>query len=388
MELTRTPLEISSFPPNLQMHLKEEAPPQMKMMAARGMVPAPPAQMVQVLYQLHFDDAMSAMAVEAAQKMPENLLLSALGQDQPPAVLDWFAEVRTEPKVLETIILNKNADDATVWGLAKVASAQVCDMIANNQVRVLRSPAIIEVLYTNTNARMSTVDKLIDLAEQNGIDFTGLPGLQEALRGGLKKDGKPGLDDNLFGAILGEETRKVRNEDKEFARLDDKNLTRSEREALEKDLVGDLGDEEADEEMPQRAGNLYQQIAEMNIAQKVRLATVGSREAIMILIRDSNKLIHMAAVKSPRMRIGDVRRLSANKSLPEGVIKAMSSNRDWTRHYDVMVNLTQNPKTPLSDVLGFLNHLRPKELRDLTRNRNVSQQVSRMAKQLLQKRGR
>lgn len=385
MELRRTPLELEVFPANLQIHVKAEAPPQMKMMAARGMVPAPPAQMAKVLYQLHFDEGMREMASQAAREMPENVILSALQQEQPAVVLDWYAEIREEPALLEAIVLNKDTDDATVLRVAGEGSAGLCDMIANNQVRVLRTPAIIEALYKNTNARMSTVDKLIDLAERNQVDLSGLPGLQDALRSGLKDGG--GLDDEAFSALLNQESQKVRSEDQEFSKLEDKNLTRSEREALEKELVGDLADEE-EEEARRGAGNLYQEIGGMNIAQKIRLATVGSREAVMILIRDTNKLIHMAAVRSPRLRVADVRRLSANKSLPEGVVKYMAMNRDWTRHYEVMVNLTMNPKTPLSDVMGFLNHLQPKELRDLTRSRNVSQQVSRMAKQLLKKRGR
>lgn len=387
MEFARTPLDVAAFPPNLQMHVREDSPPQMKMMAARGMVPAPPAQMVQVLYQLHFDGAMKEMATKAAAEMPPNVLLPALQQEQPAVVLDWLAEIRKEPQVQEAIVLNKWADDATVYALASQVEANLCDIIANNQVRVLRTPAIIEALYKNPNTKMSTVDKLVDLAERNGVDLSGLGGLVDAIRAGITAE-EGGLDDEAFRSLMTEESRKVSSEDRDLAKLEDQGLTRKQREALERELAGDLAEEEDEEAPRKRAGNLYQQIGEMNTAQKVRLATVGSREAIMILIRDTNKLIHMAAVKSPRLRIGDVRRLSANKSLPEGVIKYIAMNRDWTRNYDVMVNLTMNPKTPLSDVMSFMNHLRPKELRDLTRSRNVSQQVSRMAKQLLQKRGR
>lgn len=390
MEFERQLLPVDSFPPNLQMHVKADAPPKMKMMAARGMVPAPPAQLVQVLFQLHFDASVSEAVTSALADMPENVLVSALNKGQPPGVLDWVAEVREDGAVQEAIVLSKEAHDATICRLAETAEADVCEIIANNQVRVLRSPAIIEALYKNTKARMSTVDKLIDLAQRNEVDFSGLPGLNQALRGGGLKDDGTGLDDEAFSKLLGKEGEKAGNEEARLKKLEDSNLTRSERAALEAEMAaeGDFGEDDDEEAQEKKRGsNLYKEIAEMNIAQKVRLATVGSREAIKILIRDSNKLIHMAAVQSPRMQVGDIRRMSANKSLPEGVVKYIASNRDWTRHYDIMVNLTMNPKTPLSDVMSFMNHLRIRELRQLSRNRNVSQQVARMAKQLMKKRG-
>jgi hypothetical protein len=240
---------------------------------------------------------------------------------------------------------------------------------------------------------MATVDKLSDLAQRKEGDLSGLPGLKHAMRAGALKDDGTGLDDDAFSKLLGQAGDQAKNEDSRLKKLEDTDMTRSEREALEAEMAadgGDFGDDEDDEEVleeKKRSSSTYQQIAEMNIAQKVRLATTGNREAVQILLRDSNKLIHMAAIQSPRMKVGDIRRLSANKSLPEGVVKYIANNRDWTRHYEVMVNLTLNPKTPLSDVIGFLNHLRIRELRQLTRNRNVSQQVSRMAKQLMKKRG-
>jgi hypothetical protein len=385
MEYERQPLSVDGFAANLQMHVKPESPPQMKMMAAKGMVPAPPAQQVQVLYNLHFDSAVAKAATESMAQMPANVLIGALQQVQPEGVLDWIAELRAEAEILNAVALNKSAHDATIWRLAKQADAHLCEVIANNQVRMLRSPEIIEALYTNTNARMATVDKLIDLARRNEVNLTKLPGLSQALKSGADLN-EGGLDDATFEALLGDQGAKAAAEEEKLRRLEDENLTRSEREALEVELVG-LNEDEEESPATEKRGNLHSQIGQMNIAQKVRLSTVGSREAIKLLIRDSNKLIHMAAIQSPRIQMGDVRQISANKSLPEGVIKYIASNRDWTRHYDVMSNLTMNPKTPLADVMNFVNHLRTKELRQLSRSRNVPSQVSRVAKQLLNKRG-
>ena len=386
MELERKPLPIDSFPPNLQTHIKDDTPPPMKMMAAQGMVPAPPAQQVQLLYQLHFDDAVAQTVRDSLQAMPPTVLAPVVQAQQPAPVLDWLAEVLENEDLVRTLVLNEHTDDATIYRLAATANAELCEIIANNQVRVLRAPAIIEALYKNTNARMATVDKLIDLAQRNGVDLSEFAGLNNALKGAAADDDQ-GLDDEQFSKILEMEGAKASEENKMLEKLEDDGLTRSERERLQQQLVGD-DDDEADEEQPKRTGNVRQMISGMNIAQKIRLATVGSREAIKILIRDPNKLVHMAAVQSPRLKKGDIKRLSSNKSLPDGVIQYMAKNRRWCSDYEVMVNLAMNPKTPLSEVMGFLKHLRVNDLRQLSRNRNVSHQVSRMAKKMMKRRGR
>ncbi|MFU8802239.1 MAG: hypothetical protein ACNA8W_00380 [Bradymonadaceae bacterium] len=382
--LERKPLDLSIFPANLQKHVDPSAAAPLKMMAARGMVPAPPEQMLKMLYQLHFDEAVYKDVVKALKDMPENVLSPAVQTDQPPELLDWVADLR-DGAVLDAVALNKNTSDQTIVRIAATANANLCDIIANNQVRVLRQPEIIERLYANANARMATVDKLVGLARENGIKLKALAGLEQALDSGEDLS-TGGADDDVFAQLLLSEVAKAKAEDTKLSILEDDKLTRAEKERLRADLEGEDDNDEVEEKVIKRSGNLHSQIGEMNIAQKIRLATVGSRDAINILIRDPNKLIHMAAIRSPRLRAPDIRRIAANKSIPDGVIKYMAANKDWTRHYEVMVSLSSNPKTPLSDTMRFLNHLRTKELRDLSRNRNVAQQVSRMAKNLLQKR--
>lgn len=376
-EFERKPLDIAAFAPNLQRHLDPAAPAPLKAMAARGMVPAPPDQLVKILFQLHFDQAVANDVRSTLKGMPEAVLLAATQADQPAAVLDWLA-AECSGQILNAVVLHKNTHDATIISLAKNASADLCDLIANNQVRVLRTPEIIEKLYKNIHARMATVDKLVALARQNNVEIPHIAAIK-LLDESDEDVTESLLDDDEFAAILQQEAAKVRGEEARLAAMEE--LTRAERERI--DAEHDIIEEE---KATKTSGTLHSQIAQMSISQKVRLATVGSKEAINILVRDSNKLIHMAAIRSPRIQAADVRKFAANKSLPEGVIRYIAMNRDWTRHYDVIVHLVSNPKTPLSDVLGFLNHLRAKELRDLARSRSVPQQVSRMARTLSTKR--
>lgn len=377
----RQPLPLDTFPAQLQkMVFGPGAPPPMKLMAARGMSPgAPPELGLSILYQLQFDsdELTQQAALESLMEMPAEILTPQLHIPQPEAVLDWVAEVRKkDAEILQSIILKAQTHDQTIASIAGHANARLCDVIAQNEVRILRSPSILEALYKNPNARMATVDRLVDLAKRNSVVLDGLPGLQAVLESGqdLALDDASQMDESAFASFIKED---VERGDEEPAEEDanKESMTRREREDAEK---------REQEALPK--GPVANQIMNMNIAQKVRTATIGSREAIMILVREPNRLVHMAAINSPRLQYNDMKKMSANKSMPDGVIRFIAMSREWSSKPEIMVNLVNNPKTPIQESLKFLNHLRLNDLRTVLRNRNIPRQVSRMAKELLNKR--
>ncbi len=386
-KLIRKPLEVASnFPQTLHNHLSETAPPPLKMMAARGMVPAPPDVTLRLLYQLSFDAnaGVAKEAVTALEKMPAQILIPSLQVPQPAQVLDWVAELRAyDDEIVEVVLLNNDADDLTVALIASTASTKLCDLIANNQVRILRSPSILEELYQNTNARMSTVDKLLDLVRRNDVTLKGLPALQQALDAGLEL-GSGGESEDDFASLLAEEAFKADIEEDELEAEEERlaSLTRMEREQeAEQEKVDAAAKKKKEDDAP-----LYVRVQNMSISQKVRLATVGSREAVKLLILQANRLIHMAAIQNPRVQYVDVKKFAANKSMPDGVIRFIAAKREWTAHYDVKLSLVNNPKTPVADAMKLLVHLRTNDLRHLQRNRGIPRQIARQAKALTTKR--
>jgi hypothetical protein len=395
-EFEREPLDLSAIPQQLQKHVQPDAPAKLKMMGARGMLPAPPEQMVKILYQLQFDSDSKIVkaARESLADMPPNVLGPAIQNADHPGLLDWVGAVHADSDKIGTIVVrNQATDDMTVAKLAEGAGTQLADIIATNQVRILRSPRIIESLYKNVEVSSATIDNLIELAQRNNVQLKGLPGLADALKSGQNIfDSGKGADEESFTALLKEESDRVKEEEEKRRKLEEEGekLTRSQREELREELDGDDDAENDDpdselKEVDQRT-NMYAKLADMSTAQKIRLATVGSREAINILVRDQNKLVHMAAIKSPRIKPADIAKFAGNKALPDNVIEYIAGNRDWTRKYDVVKNLVNNPKTPLKDTMKFLKHLRQNDLRDVQRSRSVPHQVSRAAKSLMRKR--
>lgn len=365
----RVAIDPSRLPEQIRKHVSPEAPAPLKMMAARGMLPVAPEQNLALLYNLHGDsDGEVRQAVtQSIADLPSNILLPVIGQMAHPGVLDWIADCRKEPSILEVIITNTATHDHTVARLARRVDTKLCDIIATNQVRLLQAPFIIEELYLNANARMATVDRLVDLAKRNGVRLDGVPALAEAMESGQ----------DIFN---------TQSDDPEVQQLLQKEATAAAAEAsMDEDWEHDREDDE-DEKKNQAKKSLHHKIGEMSTSEKIRFATVGSRAGLELLIRDPNRLVHMAAVRSPQVKPADIRKWAKDKSVPDNVITYICNQRDWTRHYDVKLALCMNPKTSLREALSLLAYLRTNDLKNLASNRDVPMQVSRQAKSLHQKR--
>src|SRR5262249_16835179 len=67
-----------------------------------------------------------------------------------------------------------------VTRIAALSSEVVSELIATNEERLLANPEIIEKLYMNKATRMSTADRLVELAVRNNIELKGIPAYKEA----------------------------------------------------------------------------------------------------------------------------------------------------------------------------------------------------------------
>ena len=56
----------------------------------------------------------------------------------------------------------------------------------------------------------------------------------------------------------------------------------------------------------------------MSVSQRIRRAMLGSKSDRMILVRDSNRLVAAAAIKSPLIQEGEVAMVSTSRTVSEG----------------------------------------------------------------------
>jgi len=141
--------------------------------------------------------------------------------------------------------------------------------------------------------------------------------------------------------------------------------------------------EEPEERRAPPPQNLYARILRMKIAEKLKLALRGNRDARMILIRDTNKLLRRFVVMNPRIGEDEVIAVTRNKSVDEELLRMITERREWMRNYQVRLGLATNPKARLPIALRQLSTLGERDLRLIARSKNVPQAISAQARRLL-----
>jgi hypothetical protein len=117
--------------------------------------------------------------------------------------------------------------------------------------------------------------------------------------------------------------------------------------------------------------SIMQRLATMNVPQRLKRATKGTREERAILIRDPNKIIATAVLSSPKLTSSEVEAIAKMTSVSDEILRIIAMNRAWIKNYNVVWALTKNPKTPVQLSMNLLSRLAEKDLRTISTDRNV-----------------
>jgi len=364
------PLPLDLLPKPLHKHVDEKAPAPLRMMAAKGLVPAVAADdLVTLLYMLSFDadENVRTTAVRTAEGLPDKIWGVALrAEDLKGQVLDWLAErfAAKEP-ALELLLLNPATADETVARLASTVPQKLADIVRQNELRLLRHDAIIRALCQNPNALASSVDGACDFCVRNGLTLLDVPQLVAAhIRvHGVDPTAKPPEPEETAAGLLDQYQAELAHDRAE------------ESQATQQESAEDV----------QKKLTIAQKVMKMTVSEKVKLATMGNKEARTLLLRDSNKLVCLAAATSPRITDGEILSLANSRTVNGEVLRYIYSNRDFLKSYAVKLSLVKNPKVPLPTALKFLLTLQERDIKELTRDRNVPQTIQSQAKAWLAK---
>ncbi|MGA2193338.1 MAG: hypothetical protein ABSG42_08205 [Nitrospirota bacterium] len=131
---------------------------------------------------------------------------------------------------------------------------------------------------------------------------------------------------------------------------------------------------------------LMAQIQKLDIGQKAKLARSGDKEVRSILIKDSNKLVAMATLMNPKMTVQEIEMVAASRNVNDEILREIGKNKDWCKSYTVVLNLVNNPKTPVGITLSYVPRLTTRDLRFLAKSKGVPEPVRVTAKRLVEKR--
>lgn len=425
------PLSQELLPENVRQASNPLLPRNKKMAVAAGIVPMAPEDNVLALYQLAFDgdQDVAAKSSDTLQSMPLNIVAAAMKRFPWPEPLEYLGKLfSSSVEIVTALIGNRAAENTTVSEIAKRCPRDIVDIIAANQVRLMQCPSIIESIYLNRNARMSTVDRVISFALRNNVELEGLACFKEieashkveevkkeestspeserkadstfetaffsGFEQGPEGEGMSGGEDFMpmgmgDGGVFSEFDGEGHSSDGVFGEFDkagggaaggDGLFGEFDQGLQQKKKKTDEDEDEDESKLP-----LELQLSRMVIAHKIRIATIGNSLHRAILLQDTNKIVAMAAIKSPSITDQEVVRCSQSRAVSEDILRYISTNRDWTKSYFVKVNLINNPKTPIASAMRFLTHLRKGDLKIVSSNKNVPNALRTAAKNMMKK---
>lgn len=353
------PVSAEALPPNMRKHVDPKAPVPLRMMAAKSLVPLAPADMLAALFMLTFDpdEKVRETAAQTAGTLPDRIVSAGFRDEavKPPVLGYFLSRFWEKDAYAEMLILNASTPDPEVAAVASRCGLKTAEIIGENQLRLLRHDDIIRQLCGNPNASPALLDRVCDFAVRSGLVLADVPQMKEARV-------------RIFGPEAAE--------------------TPPDPGPTADEVLADFGALRDEGSAPMEEGQrltLTQRIMKMNVAEKIKLATLGNKEVRSHLLRDSNKLVAVAVIRSPRITDGEVMVAANNRAMHDDVLRVIYMDREWTKMYPVKLALVKNPKVPQAIAIRFLATLRDSDVKSLARDKNVPNAVQMQAKKMVDK---
>src|SRR5262245_55401224 len=152
-------------------------------MAARGIPPGLKPDAIVTLVCAFIDDPDPTLAQTARstlENLPSPVLQGALAADLQATVLEMLAEaLHGDATVVSRLLAAREITSLALEIVAEKANESIGELVAARDSVLLRFPKVIEKLYMNRRVRMSTADRLVDLAVRNKIELD-IPAFKQA----------------------------------------------------------------------------------------------------------------------------------------------------------------------------------------------------------------
>jgi len=332
-----------------------------RMTAATGALPLSPADQIELLFLLtrDRDDAVSAQASTSLEAMDEASLISVLNEvSTPEDVLAFFGTRDMSDDVRQSLVRNATTPDQTICAMVPILTESNLEFIVVNQTRLLRHPPIIKALEEQDNLSSDQRRRIDELKHDFKLDRP----TPDAAVPSAPTEAAPHSKLDLSAGPAEEEAPPPKTKE-EAAKL-----------YGEEERDGDLTAEEEEKKQ-----SLIAEIMTMTPAHKMIKALKGSREARMMLIRDRSRTVWSAVLSSPKMNDADAEQIAKMRNVSPDVLREMSKNRQWVKRYSIAHELVKNPKTPPEVSSKLLVRLKDRDLKRLLRDRNVPEQIRRLA---------
>jgi hypothetical protein len=319
-------------------------------------------------------------------------ILRALAVDFHSDVLEYIVEfLSSTPKLHQMLFYCQNLSERALSMIAQETDAETCERLSGMEKLLLRFPKVYWDLKSNPNCSGYCSEHVKRILESKGAFMSssfseeldlGMDDLEAeilaSLNGGLSPTLQRNQDitalddiDSIVSSALESVPDSLSDLKGANVSFDLSSLSDVEEELNEDE---DLSEEELGEHL-----SWEQKLKDMPVGHRIKMAYRGNKQVRSILIRDTNKSVAVAVVRSGRLSDGEIAQYAGNRNLVDDVIREISSNAEFLRKYPVKLALLQNPKTPIKKALSLIPSLHKKDLQQLCRNKNVPTPVRRRA---------
>ncbi len=303
-----------------------------RLAAARGALPMSGHNLVTVLFVFYHGENQELRdeSLSTLETLPAQILLAALSQvELHPSIIDLIVRLRyRDSVVMQVAMTHRMIGIKSLLFLAENSSGDVLDMLSHNDEILRKTDVLRTAIINNAHADKVMKQRL---------------GWTEPVA----------------------EPEPVVVPPPDSAEADDEE------------------DASVEEEFEEEGLSKYQELQEMDVADKIKMALTGDKEWRSLLIRESNKQVNTAVLKNPRISEGEVVTVAKNRSSNEELIRIILLNRDWVKLYDMKKALVAHPRTPLQTAVRFMTFLSEKDIKELAKSREVGQAIVNNARRML-----
>lgn len=396
-------------------------PSNMMQFAARGALSVPPDEMLEILvYLAKHNKVFGDLAKMTLAGWDEKTSLAAAADPKTPReVLDYLVSPdNLRPKLLPALLENPSVQEGELVKFARSASMDgIATLLKSARVRGARG--ILESLRANPYLKGDEATAVAQLlsggatAAAAGAGAAAAPPVavapasisvasdasakptEELASNVTSTDAAGEISDEAISAYIAEHAAEiVAEQDKPFQPVGGiVDLLGADYFPVSavQSIEGSAKEPETTAEQPVAAAggptevppalrmNSMQKINSLDVKGRIQLALKGNKEERSILIRDGTKVVALAVLEAPKLSDGEVEKFALQKNVLEAVLRQIPMKRRFMKNYIVVRNLCANPRTPLDLGLTLMKHLQPKDLKNISGNKEVSETVRSLA---------
>lgn len=344
--------------------------------ASLGALSVPADEMLEILVFLTRNPVFGQQARMTLAEFDEaaSIAVVASGAANPEVLAYYWAPENRRPKLMPALIENPAIAEELLMELAGMASREMITMLLASP-RVKNSPEVLRALAANEH---------VTPQELQGIQNVPPPTVKSESE---SEQTEPAAEASTeLEAWKQEHAAEIAAEEGKAFELTGKEAGADEGEEATTPHPESAPVPHPVVDAPEGKVTVLQKVGRMSVAERVKAAFVGSREERAILVRDGSRVIQNAVMASPKLTEPEVETFAAAKNLHENVLREIARSRRFMKNYSVVRNLVNNPRCPLDIALTQIKNLMAGDLKDLRKNKNVSETVRKVAAKLFQDR--